>query len=82
MTVTRTPATLTDLVELACLAPSVHNTQPWTWRISDSVVERYADGRHQLPAADPLGHQLVLSCGVALDHAPVAAAGLGWRAEV
>ena len=78
---TRQP-TLVDVVELACLAPSVHNTQPWTWRISGSTLELYADPRRLLPATDPQGDQLVVSCGAALHHAQIAARGLGWEPQV
>lgn len=77
----RTP-TILDVVELACLAPSVHNTQPWTWRAAGSTIELYADPSRLLAATVPLGHNLVVSCGAALHHARVAALGLGWQPAV
>jgi nitroreductase len=77
-----TVATLVDVVGLACLAPSVHNTQPWTWRLDGSTLELYADPRRGLVVSDPVGHRLVVSCGAALHHAQVAALGLGWAASV
>lgn len=73
---------LRRLVELACLAPSVHNTQPWQWRTTTDGVRLYADRRRQLPVEDPRGRNLVISCGAALDHLRVAAEALGLRAEV
>ena len=37
------------LIDLACRAPSVHNTQPWRWRInSDDSIELWADRDRQL----------------------------------
>lgn len=69
-------------MELACRAPSVHNTQPWRWRIEGDHVELYADRTRQLVVADPRGRNLLLSCGAALHHAVVAAAGLGYDAQV
>lgn len=69
------------IVELACTAPSVHNTQPWRWRIDGLRIELYADFSRQLEVADPSGRNLVLSCGAALHHARVAAAALGYPAE-
>lgn len=70
------------VVELACRAPSVHNTQPWAWRISTGVagvrLELWADRGRQLAVADPSGRNLVLSCGAALHHARVAALSLGF----
>lgn len=71
------------LVELACRAPSFHNTQPWRWRIlGEDVIELYADPARQLRVADPLGRNLTISCGSALHHAEVAARGLGLDPEV
>ncbi|MBS2937864.1 nitroreductase family protein [Nocardioides sp. J2M5] len=67
-----------QVVGAACLAPSVHNTQPWRWRTSGRGLELHADRRRQLEVADPLGRNLVISCGAALHHATVAAAALGW----
>lgn len=71
------PASATRVVELACRAPSVHNTQPWAWRIDGDRVELWADRTRQLDVADPDGRNLVLSCGAALHHARVAAGSLG-----
>jgi hypothetical protein len=70
------------IVELACRAPSVHNTQPWAWRVSQDRIELYADWSRKLPASDPDGRNLVISCGAALHHAQVAAAALGFEAVV
>lgn len=74
------------VVELACRAPSIHNTQPWRWRVhareAGARLELYADRRRQLAVADPAGRNLVLSCGAALHHARVAAASLGHDAVV
>jgi hypothetical protein len=72
-----------ELVRLACLAPSVENTQPWSWRIvAPDVVELYADPGRWLPAVDPKGRELLVSCGAALDHFVVAAGSFGLTAEV
>jgi hypothetical protein len=70
------------LVELACRAPSVHNTQPWAWRIGDQRIDLYADWSRQLPASDPHGRNLVISCGAALHHAQVVAAAFGMDPQV
>jgi hypothetical protein len=70
------------VVELACGAPSVHNTQPWRWRVSGTRIDLYADRGRQLRVADPTGRNLVISCGAALHHARVAAIALGMPADV
>ena len=70
------------LVELACRAPSVHNTQPWSWGIGGNTFRLYADRGRQLAAEDPAGRNLTISCGAALDHFLFAAAALGWDTRV
>jgi hypothetical protein len=78
---TRIPQ-LDEAVEHALRAPSVHNTQPWRWRIdtADGVVELYADRGRRLSATDPDGRDLLISCGAALDHLVVALAHAGLQA--
>lgn len=71
-----------DLVAVACRAPSVHNTQPWRWRVRGTRIELWADRSRQLLAADPSGRSLTISCGAALHHLTVAAAAGGWLADV
>lgn len=74
--------TVTTAIDLATRAPSVHNTQPWRWRIGDRSVHLYADPERQVSATDPDQRDLVLSCGAALHHARVAFAALGWAVRV
>lgn len=69
-------------LQLACRAPSVHNSQPWRWRVGQRTVELHADLSRRLPATDPDGRDLVISCGAALHHLTVALAGLGEVARV
>jgi len=66
------------MIELACRAPSVHNTQPWRWRIrGDGSIELWADRERQLGVADPDGRNLAISCGAALHHLVVSGRALG-----
>jgi hypothetical protein len=71
-----------QVVAYGCRAPSVHNTQPWTWRTSGRRIELRADRRRQLPVSDPAGRNLMISCGAALHHALIGAAGLGREVAV
>ena len=75
-------ATIEAALALAVRAPSVHNSQPWRWRIGEESVHLYADPTRQLPRVDPDRRDLMLSCGVALHHFTVALSALGWAAEV
>ncbi|MBF6301527.1 NAD(P)H nitroreductase [Nocardia amamiensis] len=67
---------------LAVRAPSVHNTQPWQWRVGDTTVHLYADDSRRLPHADPDRRDLLISCGAALHHFRVAARSFGWDTVV
>jgi hypothetical protein len=50
------------------LSPSVHNTQPARWRLlGEGVAELSCDPCAAVPVADPSGHDLLLSCGTALE---------------
>ncbi|MGX1804557.1 Acg family FMN-binding oxidoreductase [Nocardia sp. NPDC055321] len=69
-------------IDMAVRAPSIHNTQPWRWRVSDDAVYLYADTSRHLPATDPTGRALVMSCGAALHHLRVTLSMLGRHAEV
>jgi hypothetical protein len=65
----------------ATLAPSIHNTQPWQFVVGSAGTARldlYADASRRVPAIDPTGRQLAISCGAALfgARAALAAAGL------
>ncbi|GAB1692662.1 Acg family FMN-binding oxidoreductase [Krasilnikovia sp. M28-CT-15] len=57
---------LTDCVAAAIHAPSLHNSQPWRFRIRDGVVDVYADHSRQLEVLDPLGRELLISVGAAV----------------
>ncbi len=74
--------TLHAALSLAARAPSVHNSQPWRWRIGDQSLHLYAVPELQLPRTDPDGRDLMLSCGTVLNHCVVALAALGWQAKI
>lgn len=74
--------TVTTALLLATRAPSIHNSQPWRWRVGESSLDLFADPRLQLRNVDPDGRDLLLSCGAALQHCLVALAALGWQAKV
>jgi hypothetical protein len=74
--------TIDQILETACRAPSVHNTQPWSWQVADSRVDLYADFSRQLVYADPQRRDLVISCGAALHHFQEAARAMGWSTRV
>ena len=66
---------------LAVLAPSTHNTQPWRFQLRGSGVELHADGFRALPHLDPLGRELLISCGAALFNLQIAIRSLGLKTQ-
>ncbi|MEV6099946.1 hypothetical protein [Nocardia sp. NPDC051981] len=76
------PATITAMVEVAARAPSLHNTQPWRWRFDGRRLYLYADAERQLTSTDPLGRQLVISCGAMLHHIRTVFADHGWHTDI
>ena len=73
-----TAAMLRQCVEAAMLAPSLHNSQPWRFRIDDGAVEVFADRTRQLEVLDPDGRELMISLGAAVFTLRAAMRGEGW----
>jgi nitroreductase len=69
------------LIATAARAPSVHNTQPWRFYVSRYVIELYADPRRKL-LVDPIGREMIISCGAALFGLRLAIRSLGYMPEI
>lgn len=74
--------TVRAAISLALRAPSIHNTQPWRWRVGESTIHLYLDPGRGLPEADPDHRDQLLSCGIALHHLRVGLAALDWQTKV
>ena len=74
--------TLRAALSLANRAPSLHNSQPWSWRVGPHSVHLYVDRSLRLEHADPDSRNLVVSCGAALNHCVIALAALGWQPKI
>ncbi|MGW1679641.1 Acg family FMN-binding oxidoreductase [Saccharopolyspora sp. NPDC002376] len=72
-----TPGQVEQVVRLAGMAPSLHNSQPWRFRIMPHLIELHSDPKHRLPAADPEDRELRLACGAALFNLRLALAQAG-----
>ena len=70
---------VTHLLTAAGRAPSVHNTQPWRFRVQPDVIELWADPERALPIADPGNRELRVACGAALYNLRLALQGCGVR---
>ncbi|MGY2011497.1 Acg family FMN-binding oxidoreductase [Nocardia gipuzkoensis] len=73
--------TILEALRLATRAPSVHNIQPWRWVFDGARMHLYTDADRLLPATDPHGRQLVISCGTVLHHLRTVFADQGWHTD-
>ncbi len=73
---------LVDAATIAGRAPSIHNTQPWRWRIHGSVADLFAESERHLRVSDLDRRMLITSCGAALHHAAIALAARGYAFDV
>jgi hypothetical protein len=66
------------LIATAGRAPSVHNTQPWRFLTDGGALELYADRGRMLHHVDPVGREMLISCGAALYGLRLGARRLGY----
>ena len=57
--------TIYTALSLATRAPSVHNTQPWRFRVEQPAFELYSDPRRWI-RLDPKSREMLISCGADL----------------
>lgn len=58
--------TVDECLRVATAAPSIHNTQPWLFRVRGRDIEVWADRSRRLSIVDPVGRQLYISVGAAI----------------
>jgi hypothetical protein len=71
-----------ELVRLACLAPSSHNTQCWQFGVAGSSILVTPDLTRRLPVVDPDNHHLYVSLGCATENLIQAALAYGLQGDV
>ncbi|HEY0000922.1 MAG TPA: nitroreductase [Actinoplanes sp.] len=79
------PYSEADLLRAAAAgirAPSLHNTQPWLFRLRAGAIEVLADPARQLAVGDRAGWAVRLACGAAVYNARLALAATGVPATV
>jgi hypothetical protein len=69
------------LIATAARAPSIHNSQPWGFRIDGRGVELWCDPRRKT-RDDAIGREMLISCGAALFGLRLAVRSLGHQPEV
>ncbi|MDQ6692978.1 MAG: nitroreductase family protein [Chloroflexota bacterium] len=73
---------LSFLLNYAILAPSIYNSQPWQFDLSESYVDLYTDKTRPMPVRDPHARQMIMSCGAALFYLRIAARHFGHDVRV
>lgn len=71
------PADFAAAIETATRAPSMHNSQPWRFRLGRDDIEVYVDPQRQLAVADGSGWASRMACGCALFNLRLALAVQG-----
>jgi nitroreductase len=70
-----------DAVQIACRAPSLHNSQPWQWVFNRGQLRLFLDPSRVMDT-DHSAREALISCGAALDHLRVAMAAAGWQSHI
>jgi hypothetical protein len=81
-TIAYSEADLVRAVEAAIRAPSLHNSQPWQFRLRDGAVEVLLDPERRLEFADHSGWGARLAGGAAVYNARLALTELGLPPQV
>ena len=71
-----------SLVRAAILAANAHDTQPWAFRIAADRIDLFADRMRTIGTVDPVGRELEISLGCALENLLVAAPANGYGAAL
>jgi hypothetical protein len=64
------------------MAPSGHNTQPWTFGCMENTLQIHPDFSRALPVVDPDNHALYISLGCAAENVILAARGEGLEPDL
>lgn len=73
---------LSDYVRYATLAANGHNTQPWSFRVTNNQVDILPDYTRRTEVVDPDDHHLFISLGCAAENLVIAAAAHGSSADI
>jgi nitroreductase len=76
------PAELHAAAAAGIRAPSLHNSQPWRFRLHGGAIEVLADPRDHLALADRIGWAVRIACGAAVFNARLALLAIGTPADV
>jgi hypothetical protein len=79
----RDAATATErIVAAGILASNPHNSQPWIFRITDAVIDLFADPERQIGVIDPFLREMYIGLGCAVENMMLAAQAEGFAATL
>lgn len=81
MTAQPSRSVLLDCLRAATAAPSLHNSQPWRFRLRGTVIDVYADPDRRLAVLDPAGREQLISVGAAVFTLRLALRNAGFRSD-
>ena len=72
----------TRLVRAAILAANPHNSQPWRFRVRDTIVDVFADTERNIGTIDPYRREMYVGLGCAVENLVLAAERYGYAVDV
>ncbi|MBK9778910.1 MAG: hypothetical protein IPP55_02490 [Anaerolineales bacterium] len=73
---------LERIVAAGILASNPHNSQPWIFRISESMIDLFAAPERQIGVIDPFRREMYIGLGCALENMRLAAEAEGFKADI
>ncbi|MBK7447984.1 MAG: hypothetical protein IPJ47_00625 [Anaerolineales bacterium] len=73
---------LERIVAAGILASNPHNSQPWIFRIAESMIDLFAAPERQIGVIDPFRREMYIGLGCALENMRLAAEAEGFKADI
>ncbi len=70
------------IVAAGILASNPHNSQPWLFRISESMIDLFAVSERQIGVIDPFRREMYIGLGCAIENMRLAAEAEGFKANI
>lgn len=71
-----------EIIRYATKAPSGHNTQPWRFSFTESIISIKPNFEVALPVVDENNRELYISLGCAMENLLIAASHFGYTAHI
>jgi hypothetical protein len=70
------------IVAAGILASNPHNSQPWLFRISESMIDLFAMSERQIGVIDPFRREMYIGLGCAVENVRLAAEAEGFTPDI